>query len=321
MVTDLQLLPRISDGLTFLYVEQVRIEQDTSAILLVDETRKVPVPIAALSVLMLGPGTTLTHAAAKACANSGCSIVFCGEAGVKLYATGLGETRSSSNLLQQAKLWADDKKRLEVVKKMYAMRFENPPAPHLSLEQVRGMEGVRVRDAYARAAKETGIEWTGRNYSKDWNVSTPVNRALSTANACLYGLCHAAIVSTGFSPALGFVHTGKALSFVYDIADLYKCDVSVPISFREAKGPLDTLEGRVRRACRDEFRKSKILERVVPDIQRLLELRVDKVTYIDTADEEPEPSLWDPRGDLPGGKNYQSPDLDRDHVLNFESEP
>jgi CRISPR-associated protein Cas1 len=316
---DLQLLPRVSDGLTFLYVERVRVEQDASAILLVDEKVRVPVPIACLSVLMLGPGTSATHAAMTSCSQAGCSVVFCGEAGVRLYACGLGDTRSSANLMQQAKLWADPDAHLGVVKKMYLARFQEKPASHLTLEQVRGMEGVRVRDAYAKAAKETGVAWSGRNYSSDWSASTPVNRALSTANACLYGLCHAAIVSTGFSPALGFVHTGKALSFVYDVADLYKCEVTVPISFRSAAGPLEGLEGKVRRACRDAFRASKLIERIVPDIQRLMGLREDKVAYVDTSGEiqdEPKPALWDPSGDIEGGKDYGDPD--REHVLHHD---
>jgi CRISPR-associated protein Cas1 len=318
-IRDLQILPRISDGLTFLYVEHVRIEQDQSAIVLCDKSSRTPVPIAALSTLMLGPGTSVTHAAMVVCADNGCSVVFCGEAGVRLYATGMGETFRANNLLHQAKMWADESQRLDVVFRMYRMRFDDELAEGLSLEQIRGMEGVRVRQAYARMAKETGLEWTGRAYSNEWNASTPVNRALSTANACLYGLCHAAIVSTGFSPAIGFVHTGKMLAFVYDIADLYKCEITIPIAFRTALGPLDGLESRTRFACREEFRRTRLIERIVPDIQRLLGLRADVVRLIDTVDDEPKSALWDPAGDVDGAINYAS-DPDRDHVLELEEE-
>jgi CRISPR-associated protein Cas1 len=303
---DLQLLPRFSDGLTFLYVEHVRIEQDAHSITLQDLRGRVPVPVAALGTLMLGPGTTITHAAMTACADNGCSVLFCGEGGVRLYAAGLGETRSAENLLAQARAWADADEHLRVVTRLYRMRFDEAVPQNWTLEQLRGREGVRVRDTYARMSQSSGVKWTGRAYKQDdWASADPVNRALSTANACLYGLCHAAIVSTGFSPALGFIHTGKALAFVYDIADLYKCDVTIPVAFAAAgEGPLAGLEGRVRRRCRDEFKRSKLLERIVPDIQRSLGLRPEVVHLLDASDVEEVGDLWGPDGSVPGGQNH-----------------
>lgn len=303
---DLQVLPRFADGLTYLYVEHVRVEQEARAIVLVDARGRVSVPIAALAVLMLGPGTSVTHAAIVTCADNGCSVLFCGEAGVRLYASGTGETRRAGNLLDQARAWADPGEHLRVVKRLYRMRFAEPVPEDATLEQLRGREGVRVRDTYARLARETGVVWRGRAYkTTDWSASDAVNRALSTANSCLYGLCHAAIVSTGFSTALGFIHTGKTLAFVYDVADLYKCDVTIPIAFECAKGSLDGLEGRVRRACRDRFRQSKLLERIVPDIQRALGLRADNVQLFDAAeDRDFIGQLWDPTGALAGGVNH-----------------
>jgi CRISPR-associated protein Cas1 len=318
-LNDLQLLPRFDDGLTFLYVEHARIEQEENAIVLLDDTGRTPVPVAALSTLMLGPGTSITHAAVIACADNGCSIIFCGEDGVRLYASGLGETRRASNLMEQARCWASPEEHLAVVRRMYRMRFTEDLDASLSLEQIRGMEGARVRDAYARLSRTTGVPWSGRSYDGEWSSATPVNRALSTANACLYGLCHAAIVSTGFAPGLGFVHTGKSLAFVYDIADLYKVDVTVPLAFRcAADGPLDGLESRTRRACRDKFRQSKLIERIVPDIQRVLGLKPEPVHLIDTSDIEPGPELWGPDGNADGARNYASQDDDRTHVLSAE---
>jgi CRISPR-associated protein Cas1 len=303
---DLSLLPRISDGLTFLSAEHVRVEASDGGIELVDQGGRVSVPVACLSALLLGPGTCITHAAMVACAESGCSVLFTGEGGVRLYASGLGETRSSGNLLVQAKAWGDPRAHLDVVRAMYRMRFTEALPENLSLEQIRGREGVRVRDAYAKAARDHGVEWTGRRYGSDWSASSAVNRALSTSASCLYGVCHAAIVATGLSPALGFVHTGKALSFVYDVADLYKADVIVPIAFRIAsERPGKSVDSEVRRACRDAFRESNILARIVPDMQRLLGIRTDFVTSFDV-DGEPEAvgRLWDEQGDLAGGVNY-----------------
>lgn len=312
---DLQLLPRLEDSLTFLYVEKVRIEQDAQAILLLDAKGRVAVPVAALSVLMLGPGATITHAAVLTLADNGCSVVWSGERGVRFYACGLGETRRAANIMVQAKAWADQDQHLEVVKRLYRMRFAETPDEGLTLEQLRGMEGVRVRETYAALAKKTGVGWQGRAYKRNaWNASDPVNRALSTANACLYGLVHAAIVSTGFSPALGFIHTGKALSFVYDIADLYKCEVTIPLAFDAARGDpwVTGFESNVRRACRFALWQHELLSKIVPDIQRALGLRpmniraISRVTAEEHVVEDDEVgALWDmERDSVAGGWNW-----------------
>jgi CRISPR-associated protein Cas1 len=311
---DLHILPTVGDGLTFLYAEHVRVEKDQHAVALVDAGGSVEVPAAALSVLMLGPGSVVTHAAMTALAECGCAVLFTGEGGVRLYASGLGETRSATNLLAQARAWADPDEHLAVVRRMYAMRFDDVLSKSLTLEQIRGKEGVRVREAYAAAASQYGIDWRGRQYGPGddgWAASSPANRALSTACACLYGLCHAAIVAIGLSPALGFVHTGKALSFVYDVADLYKCAILVPLAFRIAAESPPKLDSVVRRACRDEFRRTKLIERVVPDMQYVLGMRKSEVRLIDVADaendnrDEPELALWsDDASPVAGGRNY-----------------
>ncbi|WP_441289016.1 CRISPR-associated endonuclease Cas1 [Sorangium sp. KYC3313] len=169
------------------------------------------------------------------------------------------------------------------------------------------MEGVRVREAYAKASRATGLPWSGRAYKRgDWGAADPVNRALSTANACLYGLCHAAIVSTGFSPALGFVHTGKMLSFVYDVADLYKVEVTVPIAFRAAAMGTASLESNVRRLCRSAFYDERLIQRIVPDMQRVLGLKADATLLVTHAPDGDAPgALWDPvKGSVAGGKNF-----------------
>lgn len=304
----LQLLPRVSDGWTFLYAEHVRVDQDQQAITLLDERGRTPVPVASITTLMLGPGSTVTHAAMSALAKNGCSVLWCGEGGVRLYACGIGETHRAANVLAQAEVWADPEARMAVVLRMYRMRFAEGVPAGLSLEQLRGMEGVRVRETYAALARETGIRWSGRAYKRDdWSNADPVNRALSAANACLYGVCHGAIVATGFSPALGFIHTGRMLAFVYDVADLYKCDVTIPVAFREvAADPGAGLEGRVRRACRTAFREHRLLARVVPDIQRALGLKPEAVDSLShPEDDDAIAALWDPAlGSVAGGRNF-----------------
>lgn len=281
VLLDLTQLPRVADGWTFLYAEKVRIQRADAAIELVDKEGRIPVPSAALSVLVLGPGSTITHAAVLALAEVGCSVVWCGENMARFYASGLGETRQAHHLEAQARAWASPEAHLAVVRRMYLQRFPENLPDHLTLEQIRGREGVRVREAYATFSRETGVPWNGRAYRRgDWGAADPINRALSAANACLYGVCHAAIVATGFSPGLGFVHIGKQLSFVYDVADLYKVDVAIPAAFRAVQGGVDRLESRVRRMCRDLFVETKILERIVPDMQRVLGLLPQKARFL-----------------------------------------
>jgi len=306
-VQDLRVLPKLRDGWSYLYVEHCRVDQDAKAIAIHDANGKVPVPCANLALLMLGPGVSITHAAVSVLVDHGCLVAWCGEEGVRFYAVGLGETRSARNFLHQARLWADPDLRLKVVHRMYQLRFSEPFSTSLTLRQIRGMEGARIRDAYARAAKETGIEWAGRKYQRDkWSKADPVNRALSTANACLYGVCHAAIVSAGFSTALGFIHTGKMLSFVYDIADLYKAEISIPIAFRAAADSSEGLERRVRLACRDQFVSSRLLGRIVPDLQNVL--MVPKTTSdADLYDDDAASpgGLWDPEEkEVKGGLDH-----------------
>jgi CRISPR-associated protein Cas1 len=305
-IKDLHILPKFSDGWSYLYVEHCRVEQEDQAISIHDASGKVPVPCASLALLMLGPGVSITHAAISVLAEHGCLVAWCGEEGIRFYALGLGETRSATNLLYQANAWADKQLHLRVVQRLYQSRFREKLDSNLTLQQIRGMEGIRVRNAYAKAAQESGIRWSGRNYRQDnWDSADPVNRALSAANSCLYGICHAAIISAGFSPALGFIHTGKMLSFVYDIADLYKTEITVPIAFRGVAEGWDELERRVRLTCRDTFVSTNLLERIIPDICKVLGLEENKVSPDDEQmDEEPAAPgpLWDPEvGKTKGG--------------------
>lgn len=291
-------LPRFSDKLSYLYVDHALIEQETAAISVTREDgSSVAVPIAALAVLLLGPGTTLTHAAVKALADNNCQIVWVGERGVRFYAHGLGGARSSRNLLRQAFLATNETARMQVVIRMYCMRFDDRPPTDITLQQLRGREGIRVREAYASAARTFGVRWSGRRYDRgNWDSADPINRALSTANACLYGLCHAAILSGGYSTALGFIHTGKQLSFVYDIADLYKAKYVIPVAFREAAVDSSDLETRVRRACRDLFSSERVAQRILPDIASALAVPLTEETIDpaldDFASDGSRPARW-----------------------------
>jgi len=265
---DLHTLPKLRDGLSFLYLEHGIIERAQNAIEVLNDEGRTMVPVAALATLMLGPGTSITHAAIRVLAENGCLVIWCGEGAVRFYAHGYGETRKGYHLLRQAELAGNPAKRMDVVQRMYRFRFGEQLAPDLSLEQIRGMEGARVRKAYAEASRRYAVPWHGRQYDRsDWAAADPLNRALSAANACLNGICHAGIVSGGYSPGLGFIHTGRQLSFVYDIADLYKADLTIPIAFHTTAQGDQQIDRRVRIACRDAFKATKLLQRILPDIE------------------------------------------------------
>lgn len=308
-LTNLHDLPKVRDRLTYLYVERARIDREAKAIAIHNVDGVTPVPCAGLACLMLGPGCTITHAAVVTLADCGCLVVWCGESGVRFYSAGVGATRNADNLRRQAALSSNQRTRLLVVRRLYGMRFEEKLPAELTLQQIRGREGVRVREAYARMAAATGVAWSGRSYNRGkWGDADPVNRALSAANSCLYGICHAAIVAAGYSPALGFIHIGKQLSFVYDVADLYKADLTVPVAFRAAASVTQHLEREVWRACRDVFARERLLERIVRDMDYALQVPIPVDSYVpgDFDEDAALPGgLWDPEeGAVAGGTNY-----------------
>lgn len=262
----------IKDRISVVYVEMGNLDVIDGAFVVVDKTGvRTHIPVGTVACLMLEPGSRVSHAAVVLAARVGCLLVWIGEAGVRLYAAGQPGGARSDHLLYQAKLALDDTARLKVVRKMYAMRFKEEPPERRSVEQLRGIEGVRVRKMYELLAHQYGVEWKHRNYDHtEWGSGDLPNRCLSAATACIYGICEAAILAAGYAPAVGFIHTGKPQSFVYDIADIFKFDTVVPVAFRiAAKKPQDP-EREVRLACRDAFRQSHLMDKIIPAIEEVL---------------------------------------------------
>lgn len=288
-------------------VEYGTVDVEASALVVTDAGGvRAQLPVGATAVLMLEPGTTVTHAAIKLCAENRTLIVWTGEAGVRLYSAGQEGSAHAYRLLRQARLALDPKSRLAVAREMYRLRFFDEPPAKRSIEQLRGMEGARVKAAYAHLAAETGVEWTGRNYDRsDWDGQNAVNRALSSANSCLYGLCHAAVLIAGYSAAIGFVHTGYALAFVHDLADLYKMEIAAPVAFRKAAEGGPNVEMRVRHTLRDAFRRVGLLEKLIPGIEELLDAGEavaglpDEIGGCKPEAARPEDAPWQPRPRLP----------------------
>lgn len=293
-------LGRISDRLSFLYVDRAVVDRDAGAVTFWQAGGTASVPAAMLAVLLLGPGTKITHAAVSLLASSGCSVAWTGENGVRLYAGTTAASTSSALLQRQAALVSGQRTRLAVARVMYAMRFPGEDLRKLTMQQLRGREGARVRACYRRHAELYGVKWDGRRYNRgNWDAADPVNRCLSAANSCLYGITHAAVLHLGCSPGLGFVHTGHQLSFVYDIADLYKAEIAIPAAFETASAGGDDLGGRTRRAVRDAIAEARLLPRMAADVKALLGAPAEE------AGEAPAVApLWDAAGEVPGGTAY-----------------
>lgn len=262
----------IKERLSVLYIEKGQLDVLDGAFVVVDvKGVRTHIPVGGVACLMLEPGTRVSHAACALAARVGTLLVWIGEAGVRLYSAGQPGGARSDRLLYQAKLALDDELRLKVVRRMFALRFGQEPPQRRSVEQLRGIEGVRVREMYKRLAARYKVRWVHRDYDPEsWDASDLPNRCLSAATAALYGVTEAAVLAAGYAPAIGFVHTGKPLSFVYDIADLFKFETVVPVAFEVAARSPGSPEREVRLRCRDIFRRSRLLEKIIPTIEDVL---------------------------------------------------
>ena len=279
--TTLHALPRIAERWSFVYVEAARIERSDYAVVAERKDGIVRLPIAQFVCILAGPGTSLTHAAAQLLAERGCAIIWCGESAVRYYGTALPETHMTSHLEAQARAWALPQERLAVAKAMYRMRFPSDDIDGVkSVEQLRGYEGVHMRSLYATMATQYGLSWSGKSADPDERAwDDPLQEAIRVANSCLYGVCQSAIVAIGMSPALGFVHAGNQRSFVWDVADLYKAQITLPIAYAIAAESGESVAQRTRRACRDAFAQQQLLRHIVPDILRLFALPEPSIQY------------------------------------------
>lgn len=262
----------IKDRNSMIFIGMGQIDVKDGAFVVIDKNgERMHIPVGSVVCIMLEPGTRVSHAAVKLAATTGTLLIWVGEAGVRLYSVGQPGGARSDRLLYQAKLALDENLRLKVVRKMFEMRFGEPAPERRSVEQLRGIEGSRVRKTYQVLAKQYNVEWHGRRYDpKDWKKGDIINQCISTATSCLYGVTEAAILAAGYAPAIGFIHTGKPLSFVYDIADILKFDSVVPLAFKIAKNNSFAPDKDVRLACREQFRQGKVLKKLIPLIDDVL---------------------------------------------------
>lgn len=269
----LETIPPVRERWTPLYLEHGRVEVDDSSVKWIGADRLVMrIPVATLSVLMLGPGTTVTHAAIRACADSDTPICWVGDEGLHFYASGAKPTHDNANARLQAELSSLKKTHDIVARRMFVMRFKDVDVSKYSVNELRGFEGRRVKKLYTEMGNRFGVTWKGRNYDvNNWSVSDTVNRAVSAANAALYALTTSVVVSMGYLPQLGFIHTAGTLPFVYDIADIYKPETTLPAAFETVAANSSAKEEEVITRLKFYIEKVGLMKRMPVDITKLME--------------------------------------------------
>jgi CRISPR-associated protein Cas1 len=266
-------LPQVKDKYPFLYLERGRLEIDDSSVKWIDaENNVVPLPVATLNALLLGPGTTVTHDAIKTAVSANCAVCWVGEDSLLFYAAGFLPTADTRNLKQQIELSANPEKSLEVARRMYARRFPDAELSGKNLKEMMGMEGYRVRALYQQKAEEYQVGWKGRTFTPGkFDLSDITNQVLTASNAALYGILCSAVHSMGYSPHIGFIHSGSPLPFVYDLSDLYKEDLCIDLAFaltRDMAGRYD--KHKVSAAFRQRVIEMDLLAKLADDIPDVL---------------------------------------------------
>jgi len=266
-------LPQVKDKYPFLYLERGRLEIDDSSVKWIDaEGNVVPLPVATLNALLLGPGTTVTHEAVKIATAANCSVCWVGEDSLLFYAAGFLPTADTRNLKLQMALASNEHSSLKIARAMFAKRFPDAELEGKSLNSMMGMEGNRVRALYQQKADEYGVGWKGRQFTPGkFQLSDITNQVLTATNAALYGILCSAVHAMGYSPHIGFIHSGSPLPFVYDLSDLYKEQLCIDLAFslsREMAGRYD------KHQVSDAFRKRVIaldlLNLVTADVNELM---------------------------------------------------
>lgn len=293
-------LSRVGDRLSFLYVERATVNRDGNALTITDQRGVAHVPATSLAAVLLGPGTRVTYAAMALLGDSGVSVVWVGEKGVRYYAHGRPPAKSSRMAEAQARIVTNQRSRLACARAMYGMRFPGEDVSSATMAQLRGREGARMKRVYARESERTGVFWNRRSYDpNDFDSGDPINQSLTAASAALYGIAHAVIAALGFVPALGVIHTGTDRSFVYDIADLYKAEVAIPAAFEAVAAANGQPSSQVRRIVRDKVVELRLMERMVRDLFALMEVPEDEQA------DDVELMLWSELEVIAAGVNWE----------------
>jgi CRISPR-associated protein Cas1 len=238
------------------------------------EPGEYAIPYQTISMILLGPGTTVTHDVLRILANHGTLLAAIGEGGVKYYTAPPMGTGRSDIARAHARLWADENSRVRVARRMYAIRFQSA-FPHEDISVLRGMEGARLKELYKIIAHQYGVKWKGRLYDRQnpENADLP-NQAINHAATFVEAAADIAVASVGALPPLGFIHEGSSNAFTLDIADLYRAEITLPLAFScvspKNNVPSGMLERHIRYEAARWFKKYKLIPRMIEKIKELL---------------------------------------------------
>ncbi len=267
----LETLTPSSERWTPLYLEHGRLEVDDSSVKWIGADRTVlRIPVATVSALMMGPGTTVTHAAIKACADSNTPVCWVGEQGMRFYSFGVTPNHDNERARKHAAAHASRKRREEIARKMFLKRFPRTTVNEKSIKELMGMEGKRVKALYEEMGASYGVSWKGRNYNKNrWELADNINRAISAANACLYALCTAVVCSLGYVPQLGFIHSAGTIPFVFDMADIYKPETTLKAAFQAVSINPSADEKTVIQMLKQKIEECRLVRRLPGELEEL----------------------------------------------------
>ena len=222
------------------------------------------IPLQGVSMILLGPGSTVSHDALRLLAHARTALAAVGEDGVRFYTAPPLIPDRSGLARCQARLWAEDGQRVAIARRMYAWRF-GEVLPHRSLDVLRGIEGARMKESYRLLALQIGVNWRGRKYDRARpQASDEPNKALNHASSAVEGAAAIAVAATGTIPQLGFIHEDPGQSFVLDIADLYRDSVTIPCAFRAAKRIVEQPGENIERVTRRLTGRALAREQVIP---------------------------------------------------------
>jgi len=254
----------VEDGtLRFICTESAELEAGDYAI-----------PYQNVSLILLGPGSTVSHDVLRILARHGTLLAAVGEGGTKFYtAPPMGQGHSEV-ARAHARLWADEKVRLDTARRMYAFRF-GKILPHRDISVLRGIEGARMKETYRIQADRYRLPWEGRRYDRHQPEGADIpNQAINHAATFVECAADVAVAAVGALPPLGFIHEDSSNAFTLDIADLYRAEVTLPLAFRVARQALDNsglnLERTLRREAAMEFRRGKLIPKMIDRIKELL---------------------------------------------------
>ena len=242
------------------------------------ESGDYAIPFQIVSILLLGPGSTVSHDALRLCARHGTCLVAVGEDGVRAYTAPPIGPDHSAVARHQAIVWANTEERLAVARRLYAWRMSEV-MPHRELEALRGIEGARMRALYHAIAQQYGVAWKGRRYDRaNPDAADVPNQAINHAATAVEAAAAVAVTGVGALPQLGFIHQDSGIAFVLDIADLYRGEVTLPVAFGAVRAherdPAMPLERHVRRLAWKEFRRRKLIPKMIGRIKELFDADV-----------------------------------------------